>query len=166
MRKTALLAVNPASLDKVDSKDIDKEILRLGIVAELDAVSLYEQLAARARNEKVKETLLDVAKEEKTHAGEFQSLLLQRDPEQAQELEEGSKEVAKISSVMMRAFMDELQKIGGIPTKLLLNPKFRPYFERVAKGGKDAPKLFKGGPSVHIPGVSPKSMEKPMRLVA
>jgi hypothetical protein len=48
-----------------------------------------------------------------------------------------------------------LKKTSGIPTKLLLNPKFMPYFERVAKGGKSAPKLFKGGPPVRIPGVSP-----------
>jgi rubrerythrin len=37
--------------------------------------------------------LLDVAKEEKTHVGEFQALLLLLDPEQTEELEAGRKEV-------------------------------------------------------------------------
>jgi len=36
---------------------------------------------------------MDIAKEEKTHVGEFQTLLLKRDREQASELEEGRKEV-------------------------------------------------------------------------
>ena len=32
----------------------DKEILRLGIIAELDAVSLYEQLAKITKNKKLR----------------------------------------------------------------------------------------------------------------
>lgn len=74
----------------------DKEILRLGIIAELDAISLYEQLAKKTGNKKVKEVLLDIAKEEKTHAGEFQALLLEEDKEQLRELKEGEKEVKKV----------------------------------------------------------------------
>jgi rubrerythrin len=42
---------------------------------------------------------MDVAKEEKTHIGEFQTLLLQEDPQQEQELEEGRKEVEEITGV-------------------------------------------------------------------
>jgi rubrerythrin len=37
--------------------------------------------------------LLDVAREEKTHIGEFQALLLELDPEQGPELEAGKEEV-------------------------------------------------------------------------
>ena len=88
-----MLSKLPLDLDKVDQANIDKEILRLGIIAELDAVSLYEQLAARAQNDHIKKILLDIAKEEKTHVGEFQALLLKLDQEQLQELEEGKKEV-------------------------------------------------------------------------
>ena len=72
---------------------IDKEILRVGIIAELDAVNLYEQMAAIAQDKNIKAILLDIAKEEKTHVGEFQALLLNRDKEQVKELEEGKKEV-------------------------------------------------------------------------
>ena len=36
----------PLDLNKVKKENIDKEILRTGIIAELDAVNLYEQMAA------------------------------------------------------------------------------------------------------------------------
>jgi rubrerythrin len=57
------------------------------------ALSLYEQLANVATDERLKKTLLDVAKEEKTHVGEFESLLKELDPEFEKELESGDKEV-------------------------------------------------------------------------
>jgi hypothetical protein len=41
-------------------------------------VNLYEQLANMTDNANLKAILLDVAKEEKTHAGEFQALLLRK----------------------------------------------------------------------------------------
>jgi rubrerythrin len=49
--------------------------LRSGIIAELDAINLYEQMAALASKESLRKVLLDIAKEEKTHVGEFQALL-------------------------------------------------------------------------------------------
>jgi rubrerythrin len=39
---------------------------------------------------------LDIAKEEKTHMGEFQALLLRQDREQVEELEKGKKEVEEM----------------------------------------------------------------------
>jgi rubrerythrin len=91
-----MLSQFPIDLDKVSKEDLDKEILRLGMIAELDAVSLYEQLASKTENSKLKKVLLDIAKEEKTHIGEFQALLLELDKEQVQELEEGKKEVEEL----------------------------------------------------------------------
>jgi rubrerythrin len=88
-----MLSKIPLQLEKVKKEDVDKEILRAGIIAELDAVSLYEQLAAMARKEEIREILLDIAREEKTHVGEFQALLLKEDPEQAEELRAGEREV-------------------------------------------------------------------------
>ncbi len=92
-----MLSSSPIDLDKVPEEDIEKEILRLGMIAELDAVSLYEQLAAKSKNKKIKAILLDIAKEEKTHVGEFQTLLLELDKEQVKELEEGKKEVEELT---------------------------------------------------------------------
>jgi rubrerythrin len=61
-----------------------------------DAINLYEQMAALTTNENIRKILLDIAKEEKTHVGEFQALLLKEDKEQEKELEEGRKEVKEI----------------------------------------------------------------------
>jgi rubrerythrin len=85
----------PIDLTKVKKENIDKEILRVGIIAELDAVNLYEQLAAATENNDIKRILLDIAKEEKTHVGEFQALLLRVDKQQVEELEAGKEEVEK-----------------------------------------------------------------------
>jgi len=85
----------PGDFGKVKGEDIDREILRIGLIAELDAINLYEQLAAMAKDDGIKEILLDIAKEEKTHVGEFQALLLKKDKQQVKELEEGRKEVEK-----------------------------------------------------------------------
>ncbi len=83
----------PAKFEGLGKKELDNEILRTAIIAELDAINLYEQMAALASDKNLKEILLDVAKEEKTHVGEFQALLLNRDKEQAKELEAGREEV-------------------------------------------------------------------------
>ncbi len=91
-----MLSTIPIDLNAIDKKNIDKEILRTGIIAELDAINLYEQMAALTTNEAILATLLDIAKEEKTHVGEFQALLLQLDQEQADELEHGKKEVGAL----------------------------------------------------------------------
>jgi len=83
----------PANIDKLKKGEIDKEIVRLGMIAELDAINLYEQMASLTEKEGIKKILLDIAKEEKTHMGEFQTLLLIEDSEQKKELEAGKKEV-------------------------------------------------------------------------
>ena len=93
-----MLSKIPFNLEKIKKENIDKEILRAGIIAELDAVNLYEQMAAMTEKENIKKVLLDVAKEEKTHVGEFQALLLQEDKEQQKELEKGKKEVEELFS--------------------------------------------------------------------
>jgi rubrerythrin len=85
----------PANLSKLKKGEIDREIARTGIIAELDAINLYEQMASLAEKDSIREILLDIAKEEKTHMGEFQALLLREDNEQKMELEAGKKEVDK-----------------------------------------------------------------------
>ncbi|PIU69071.1 rubrerythrin [candidate division WWE3 bacterium CG06_land_8_20_14_3_00_42_16] len=91
-----MLAQTPIHFEKVGQAEKDKEILRVGMIAELDAVNLYEQLAAATDDEKIKKVLLDIAREEKTHAGEFEALLVEKDPDQAEELEKGKKEVGEL----------------------------------------------------------------------
>jgi len=88
-----MLSQIPLQLDKVKKEDVDKEILRAGIIAELDAINLYEQMAAMTQNKEIKKIILDIAREEKTHVGEFQALLLKEDAEQVKELQAGEREV-------------------------------------------------------------------------
>ena len=88
-----MLSKTPMDFKNVNIEDNDKEILRLGMIAELDAINLYEQLATTTKNSNLKEILLDIAKEEKTHVGEFQALLLKLDKEQVKELAAGKKEI-------------------------------------------------------------------------
>jgi len=83
---------------EIDKENEDKQILRVGIIAELDAVNLYEQLASRAKDERIRKVLFDIAKEEKTHVGEFLALLLELDKQQKEELEKGKKEVEELTS--------------------------------------------------------------------
>ena len=92
-----MLSQLPINLQKVNKGDIDKEILRAGMIAELDAVSFYEQLAAMTEDGDIKKVLMDIAKEEKTHVGEFEALLLKIDKEHERELEEGRKEVEELT---------------------------------------------------------------------
>ena len=91
-----MLSQIPINLENVDPKNLDNEILRAAMIAELDAVNLYEQMASMTKNETLKEVLLDIAREEKTHVGEFQTLLLKWDSEQEKELAEGKAEVDEL----------------------------------------------------------------------
>ncbi len=87
----------PIDLKKMKKADIVREILRVGIIAELDAISLYEQLAAMTDRADIKKVFLDIAKEEKTHVGEFQELLLREDEEQREELKKGKAEIKELT---------------------------------------------------------------------
>jgi len=92
-----MLSTIPIKIDEISKENIDKEILRTGIIAEYDAINLYEQMAAMAENENVKATLLDIAKEEKTHVGEFQAILIRLDDELEIELEKGKLEANELN---------------------------------------------------------------------
>ncbi len=92
-----LLSKIPIDLAKIKKEDLNKEILRAAIIAEFDAINLYEQMAALTDDKHLKTILLDIAKEEKTHVGEFQALLLINDEQQENELAEGKKEVEELT---------------------------------------------------------------------
>jgi rubrerythrin len=88
----------------------NKNILRRGMIAELDAINQYEKMASATDNLKVREQILNIAKEEKTHFGEFQTLLLLLDSEQVRELTKGKDEV--IPNLKGKELMDEAYKIA------------------------------------------------------
>jgi len=86
----------PINLDRISKESINSEILRTGIAAEIDAINLYEQMSYMTSSTDIAELLLDIAKEEKTHIGEFAALLLNFDEQQAEELTEGQEEVEEM----------------------------------------------------------------------
>lgn len=92
-----MLSKIPFEVKSLNKEELDKEILRIGIIAELDAINLYEQLATMTENPLLKKILLDIAFEEKVHVGEFQELLLRIDKEQELSLEKGKEEVSEMS---------------------------------------------------------------------
>ena len=91
-----MLSRIPFDLEKINMKDVDKQLLRDAIIAELDAVNLYEQIAQTTENENIKKVLMDVVKEEKTHTGEFYTLLSMFHKQQVAEMEAGEKEVQEL----------------------------------------------------------------------
>lgn len=96
-----MLSKNPLDLlrkDKFSDEELS-EALRLAIIAELDAINLYLQLARLIDKEEYKRVFLDIAREEKTHVGEFLSLLKTLDKEQVKELKKGLEEVKELTSL-------------------------------------------------------------------
>ncbi len=102
-----MLADNPLNLLKEKKLFLDKEgvlqALRWAIIAELDAINFYEQLAKHIEDEKVRRVFLDVANEEKEHVGEFLALLMHLDPDLVKYMKKG---------------FDEVEEETGIKTKL------------------------------------------------
>lgn len=75
------------------------EALRLSIIAELDAINLYLQLARATEDEKIRRIFEDIAREEKTHVGEFLEALKSLDAEQVEELKAGAREVSELTGI-------------------------------------------------------------------
>lgn len=92
-----MLSKIPVDMKKVRKEDITKEVLRVAIIAELDAINLYEELASMVDDEDIKKVFMDIAKEEKTHVGEFRTLLMDEDEEQYREIKKGKEEVEELT---------------------------------------------------------------------
>ena len=92
-----MLSQIPVDFTKMKEEELNNAILRAAIIGELDAINLYEQLAALTDNKDIRKVLLDIAKEEKTHVGELETLLLRLDREQAKELKQRKKEVRELT---------------------------------------------------------------------
>lgn len=96
---------NPFSVLKNDRKVTDKELIRairFMVAAEYEAIQLYEQLAESTDNELAKTVLLDIADEEKEHAGEFLRLLRELAPEEENFYKEGAEEVEEMMKEMKK----------------------------------------------------------------
>ena len=90
---------NPFSVLKNDRKLTKEELvraIRFMIAAEYEAIQLYQQTAESTDNKLAKEVLLDIADEEKEHAGEFLRLLRELEPEEEKFYKEGYEEVEEM----------------------------------------------------------------------
>ncbi|WP_321394553.1 ferritin family protein [uncultured Desulfuromusa sp.] len=67
--------------------------IRFMVSAEYEAIQLYQQLAESTDNVLAQKVLIDIADEEKVHAGEFLRLLKELDPEEEKFYQEGAQEV-------------------------------------------------------------------------
>jgi uncharacterized linocin/CFP29 family protein len=101
------------------SREEIADALRLSIIAELDAINLYTQLARAIDDEGVRRVLFDVAREEKTHVGEFLALLKKIDPEQVKELGAGEEEVRELTGGDPPSTPQEARGAPGDPAGLV-----------------------------------------------
>ena len=89
----------PFAVLKNDRKLTEEELvraIRFMIAAEYEAIQLYQQTAESTDNALAKEVLLDIADEEKEHAGEFLRLLRELDPKEESFYREGYSEVEEM----------------------------------------------------------------------
>jgi rubrerythrin len=96
---------NPFSVLKSDRKLTNKELvraIRFMIAAEYEAIQLYQQTAESTDDELAKKVLIDIANEEKEHAGEFLRLLRELDPEEEKFYKEGYDEVEEMISELKK----------------------------------------------------------------
>ena len=70
--------------------------IRFMITAEYEAIQLYQQTAESTDNELAREVLIDIANEEKEHAGEFLRLLHELDPDEEKFYRDGYEEVEEM----------------------------------------------------------------------
>jgi rubrerythrin len=83
----------------LDRKLTDQELIRairFKIAAEYEAVQLYMQLAEATDNALAREVLIDIANEEKVHAGEFLRLLYHLAPDEEKFYQAGFAEVEEM----------------------------------------------------------------------
>ncbi len=85
---------NIYNMKQSEARDI--QMLRLAIIAELDAANLYEQMAEYAYDADVATVLMDIANEEKQHIGEFEYLLEALDDDHEEYEDKGEEEIADL----------------------------------------------------------------------
>jgi rubrerythrin len=90
---------SPFTVLKNDRKLTAEELIRairFMIAAEYEAIQLYQQTAESTDNKLAQEVLLDIANEEKEHAGEFLRLLRELAPDEENFYKEGYEEVEEM----------------------------------------------------------------------
>ncbi|AEE14784.1 rubrerythrin [Thermodesulfobium narugense DSM 14796] len=84
-----------ANRSKITHEELVRAI-RFMVAAEYEAIQLYTQLAESTDNKLARDVLIDIANEERVHAGEFLRLLKELSPDEEKFYDEGAKEVEEI----------------------------------------------------------------------
>jgi len=90
---------SPFSGMKADRNVTKSELIRairFMVAAEYEAVQLYMQLAESTDDKLAKDVLIDIADEERVHAGEFLKLLKHLAPDEQKFYDEGAEEVEEM----------------------------------------------------------------------
>lgn len=96
---------NPFSGLANDRKLTQEELIRAVrymVAAEYEAVQLYMQLAESTESELARIVLVDIADEERVHAGEFLRLLKELAPDEEKFYQEGYEEVEELIEEMKK----------------------------------------------------------------
>ena len=97
---------SPFNVLKNDRKLTKQELvraIRFMIAAEYEAIQLYQQTAESTDNKLAQEVLLDIADEEKEHAGEFLRLLHELEPGERKYYEGGYEEVEEMIAKLKKS---------------------------------------------------------------
>lgn len=81
--------------DKLSQKSTNQDLLRSGIIAELDAISLYQSQIENIDDNESKKVLTHIMDEEKEHVAELSCILMKQDPSQEKYL----KKFLKVSNI-------------------------------------------------------------------
>lgn len=93
----------PENLDVAMSVN---DTIRQLIAEEQDAVISYTERAEQVDDPRIKAVLLDIAEEEKQHAGELLALLSDSDPQEDEALRTGAEEVASMDETIEKAWQE------------------------------------------------------------
>jgi rubrerythrin len=90
----------------IEREDVQKQVARAGMIAELDAANEYEQLLSKlqrnsSRYEEFAPVINDVISEEKKHMGMFLQMLEELDPQAKMQIMSGMKEAEKLEKEVL-----------------------------------------------------------------
>ena len=102
-------------------------------------------MAAVTSNVNLKKVLRDIAKEEKTHVGEFETMLLSMDKEQGKELKSGEKEANDIKDESNKEDSEDAEEKS---TEMKEGNAFVGAAKKAKEAGKDSFEV--GGKTYHV----------------
>jgi hypothetical protein len=83
----------PPDPKKIGGRNMDKEIIRMCMMAEQEAINDYEKAAGYVSDPHARDQILSVAREEKVHFAEFYYQLSRLDDQMCDAMDEGKNEV-------------------------------------------------------------------------